>query len=82
MQTAANLYSLRYDDVKTAAKYRKATLLMLLAAVLGYQTAGTIGEWIIKNNLYSALQDFRIGVPGMLLLIFGGCIVINKLIDK
>ncbi len=82
MQTAANLYSLRYDDAKTAAKYRKATLLMRLAAVLGYQIAGTVGEWIIKNDLYSALQDFRIGVPGMLLQVFGGCIVINKLIDK
>ena len=82
MQTAANLYSLRYDDAKTAAKYRKATLLMLLAAVFGYQIAGTVGEWIIKNDLYSALQDFRIGVAGMLLQVFGGCIVINKLIDK
>lgn len=65
-----------------AAKYRKATLLMLLATVLGYQIAGTVGEWIIKHDLYSALQDFRIGVPGMLLQVFGGWIVINRLIDK
>lgn len=65
-----------------AAKYRKSTLLMLLATVLGYQIAGTVGEWIIKNDLYSALQDFRIGVPGMVLQVFGGWIVINKLMDR
>ena len=37
---------------------------------------------MINGNLYVALQDFRMGVPGMLLQIFGGWIVINTLIRK
>lgn len=65
-----------------AAKFRKASLIMLLSTVAGYQITGTFGEWFIKGDLYAALQDFRMGVPGMLLQVFGGWLVINKLINK
>lgn len=61
-----------------AARFGKATLLSLLGVVLFYQVFGTIGEWAIKGDLMSACQDFRIGVPGMLLQIIGGWAVINR----
>lgn len=61
-----------------AVRFGKATLLSLLGVVLFYQVFGTIGEWAIKGDLMSACQDFRIGVPGMLLQIIGGWVVINR----
>lgn len=65
-----------------ASRYRKASLGLLIAVVLGYQTIGTLGEWIIKGDFFLACQDFRIGVPGMLLQIIGGWVLINLFIRK
>lgn len=56
-----------------AAHYsKKIALSAILIAVLAYQAVGTIIEWGMLNNLHLALQDFRIGLPGMLIQIFGG----------
>ena len=65
-----------------AARYKKASLLILAGVVLAYQLLGTLGEWALSGSLYVALQDFRIGVPGMILQILGGWIVINCLIRR
>lgn len=65
-----------------AGKFQKASLWMLALVVLSYQTIGTLGEWIMKGDLFLAMQDFRIGVPGMLLQIFGGWVIINHLIRR
>lgn len=65
-----------------ASRFRKASLWMLLSVVLAYQVIGTLGEWIMKGDFYLAVQDFRIGVPGMLVQVFGGWIFINHLIRK
>ncbi len=65
-----------------AARFRKASLWMLLSVVLAYQVVGTLGEWVMKGDFYLAVQDFRIGIPGMLMQIFGGWIFINHLIRK
>ena len=65
-----------------AAHFRKASLWMLALAVLGYQIAGTLGEWAIVGDLYASAQDFRMGIPGMLLQIIGGWAVINWVIRK
>ena len=43
-----------------------------LGVVLFYQIVGGMAEWAISGSLDAALQDFRIGVPGMLLQVFGG----------
>ena len=63
-------------------RFNKASFTLLVSVVIGYQAIGTLGEWMINGNLYVALQDFRMGVPGVLLQIFGGWIVINTLIRK
>ncbi|MDE6215154.1 ECF transporter S component [Bacteroides sp.] len=65
-----------------ATRFKKAPLWMLLIVVLAYQIIGTLGEWIMKGNFYLAIQDFRIGIPGMLLQVFGGWLFINHIIRK
>lgn len=65
-----------------AQRFKSAALWQLLVVVLAYQTIGTLGEWVLKGDIFVALQDFRIGIPGMLLQIVGGWAVINYLIRK
>ncbi len=65
-----------------ATRYQKATLPLLACVVLTYQTIGTVGEWAMKGDFYLAAQDFRIGIPGMLLQVFGGWLFINHIIRK
>lgn len=56
-----------------AARYVKTvSLLAILGVVLSYQIVGTAFEWAYVGNFYAAAQDFRIGVPGMLIQWFGG----------
>ncbi|MCP3894731.1 MAG: ECF transporter S component [Bacteroides sp.] len=64
------------------AEYSKQiSLLTLLSVVLAYQVLGTIFEWLWVDNFYIAMQDFRIGIPGMLIQWFGGYAVL-KVIAK
>lgn len=65
-----------------AARFHKASILLLTLVVLSYQVIGTLGEWAMKGDFWLAAQDFRIGIPGMLLQVFGGWIFINRLIRK
>ena len=65
-----------------ASRFHKASLLLLVGVVLSYQILGTLGEWVMKGDLYLAAQDFRIAVPGMLLQVFGGWAFINFVIRK
>lgn len=65
-----------------ASRFHKATILLLTVVVLSYQVIGTLGEWAMKGDFWLAVQDFRIGIPGMLLQVFGGWIFINRLIHK
>lgn len=62
-----------------AARYRKVSIGILLAVVLGYQTLGTLGEWAINGDLHLACQDFRHGIPGMLLQLFGAWLLLRPL---
>lgn len=65
-----------------ASHFKKASLGLLVGVVLAYQFIGTLGEWVVNGSFWLAIQDFRIGVPGMLLQIFGGWVFINKILDK
>ena len=55
-----------------AHSLQKISILGIIAAVLAYQVVGTLIEWAIVRNFTVAIQDFRIGIPGMLIQIFGG----------
>lgn len=65
-----------------STRTRRADILTLGAVVLGYQTLGMLGEWIMTGNLYLACQDFRLGIPGMLVQIIGGAMIIRVLCKK
>lgn len=64
-----------------ARRSNAVSLLNLVLAVLFYQVAGTLLEWALVRDFSIAIQDFRIGIPGMLLQIFGGFALL-KAIEK
>lgn len=47
-----------------------------------YQVVGTLAEWAYVGDLRLALQDFRIGLPGMLLQVVGGYWVLRRIMQK
>ena len=61
-----------------AANYFKRISIGILAlVVLSYQVVGTLFEWALIGDFLVAVQDFRIGIPGMLLQIIGGYLLIR-----
>lgn len=67
---------------RVAQYTHRISIAILAGVVLAYQTLGTIGEWIYLDNFYDAIQDFRIGIPGMCLQIFGGYLVMKHLMHR
>lgn len=65
-----------------ATYFKKATLSTLTCVVITYQIVGTFFEWCIVGSLYIAIQDFRIGIPGIILQILGGYVFINYIFRK
>ena len=65
-----------------AKRVNNVSIPVLALVVLAYQLVGTLGEWAMVGNLSLALQDFRIGIPGMVLQVFGGYLFIRYLIAK
>lgn len=57
----------------------RVSLWVLAVVVLAYQVVGTLGEWLLTGNFFTAVQDFRIGVPGLLLQVFGGYLLLRCL---
>ena len=55
-----------------ARTMKTVSLLAVLGVILSYQLIGTAFEWMIEGDFYIAVQDFRIGIPGMLIQWFGG----------
>ena len=66
-----------------AARYAKnISLLALLGVVLSYQIIGTAFEWALCGNFFLAVQDFRMGIPGMLIQWFGGYALLKAIAKK
>lgn len=63
-----------------AARMGRVTILALVAVVLGYQVVGSLAEWAVTGSLAAAVQDFRLGMPGMALQVVGGYAVIKYLL--
>lgn len=59
--------------------FKKVSLLAILLIVIFYQLIGTLLEWSYVGNLTAALQDFRMGIPGMLVQWFGGYLVLQTM---
>ena len=60
-----------------ARRVGRVTLLGVTAAVVAYQAAGTLAEWAMTGSLAAALQDIRIGWPGLIVQVFGGCLIMR-----
>lgn len=65
-----------------ADRFRKITIPALLGTVMAYQVVGTLIEWALVGDFYLAAQDFRIGIPGMLLQIFGGYALLKAIAKR
>ena len=65
-----------------ASHTKKVTIALLAGVVLAYQIAGGAFEWAFTGSFAAAVQDFRLGVPGMLLQVVGGYLFIKYLLKK
>lgn len=63
-------------------RYQRISLPLLAGVVLSYQLIGTFGEWAMIGDFYRAVQDFRLGLPGMGIQVCGGYLFIKYLIYK
>lgn len=65
-----------------ASRTQKVTIMLLAAVVLSYQLLGGVFEWAWTGSLAAALQDFRLGIPGMLTQIVGGYMFIKYILKR
>lgn len=65
-----------------AHRYQKVSIPLLLAVVLLYQVVGSLIESAMLGSLVRGFQDFRLGIPGMLLQILGGYLFIKYLLKR
>lgn len=62
-----------------ALTFKKISLLHLLFVVLSYQIYGSVIELVITQNFQMAFSDFTIGIPGMIIQVFGGWWILKKM---
>ena len=62
-----------------ADRSQRVSLLHVAAVVVAYQVLGGIAEWLIASDLSAALQDFKIGFPGMWLQVVLGWVILKGL---
>jgi hypothetical protein len=62
-----------------ASKTNKLSLLHLLVVILAYQVLGGLAEWGLSGSFAAALQDFKLGLPGLLVQLLGGWLVLKAL---
>lgn len=65
----------------TASRTHKVSILLMAAVVTFYQIVGGMAEWAIAD-FSAAMQDFKLGLPGMALQIVGGYLFIKYLLRK
>ncbi len=65
-----------------AQRTKTVSIAILAAVVVFYQFFGSLAEWALTGSLTAALQDVRMGLPGMALQIVGGYAVIKHVIRK
>ena len=65
-----------------ASHSKKVSIALMAGVVLAYQVAGGLFEWAYTSSFAAAIQDFKLGIPGMLLQIVGGYFFIKYLLKK
>lgn len=58
---------------------RRVSLVGIASAIAAYQFVGTLAEWLLTASPTAALQDLRLGWPGLLLQLFGGWALLRRL---
>lgn len=61
-----------------AQRTKTVSIAILACVVVFYQFFGSLAEWALTGSLTAALQDVRMGLPGMALQIIGGYAVIKR----
>lgn len=56
---------------------RKLSLVLVASVVLAYQLTGGLAEWALTGSFSAALQDFTLGLPGILLQIVCGWLLLK-----
>lgn len=65
-----------------ASRCKKINIVALAAVIVIYQGIGTIAEWAISGSMAAALQDLRLGWPGLLVQLLGGFALLKLLARK
>ena len=65
-----------------ASRYGKVSIMALAAVVATYQSLGGAFEWAWTGSLAAAMQDFKLGIPGMLTQIVGGYLFIKYILKR
>lgn len=62
-----------------AGHFKRVSLALMAAVVLAYQVVGALFEWMLIGSAEVAWQDFTLGIPGMLLQVVGGWLLVGLL---
>ncbi len=62
-----------------ARKFSSVSWLSIMLVVLAYQVVGILFEWAWIGSFQKAAQDLYIGLPGILIQIFGGYLLLKAL---
>lgn len=65
-----------------ASRFGKVSILSLTAVVATYQILGGAFEWAWTSSIDAAMQDFKLGIPGMLTQIVGGYFFIKYILKR
>lgn len=62
-----------------AHRSQRVSLGLLALVVVAYQLVGMAFEYVYTGSLYAALQDVRLGIPGLLMQVLLGYVFIKKI---
>ena len=80
---AAGFVASRHGKVSLLALAKgKVSLSLMAAVVLAYQAVGGLFEWAWTGSFAAAMQDFKLGIPGMLTQIVGGYLFIKYILKR
>ena len=65
-----------------AHRFRTVNIPLLIGVVLIYQIVGSFIESAITGSLSLGFQDFRLGIPGMLIQIIGGYVFLKYVLGR
>ncbi len=65
-----------------AAGFKRISFPILLAVVLSYQVVGSLIEGLVAGNAEIGMQDFKIGIPGMIVQVVFGYAFLRYVLKK